>query len=205
MENLNLSQHSKVLVIGAYKGADATEIHKRYGCTVYAAEPSNFAFPRLIKVSRGKDIVPLKLAVGEKNGMVAFYEFGYLFGGGEGNSLFKERHRKHGRWKRLFKNPHSNPELWLKKKYKVLCLDLKTLLKHLGYIDVIVCNCEGGEKYIVEQLVKQPELSFGQLAISFHPQIYGERLKCQLVNKMAKYFRVREEKKNHVLFVRKAK
>ncbi len=206
LEKLNLSKDSKVLVLGAHKGGDAVKVHKRFGCIVYAVEPSNFAFPKLIKASRGKNIIPLKLAIGERNGTATFYEYGSFFPDGKGDSLFGRRHKDPARWRRLFKNPHSNPALWLRKAYRVLCLDVKTLLKHLNlnYVDVLICDCEGAEQYVIEQLIKQPKLveKFGKLAIEFHPQIYGNELKCQLINEMAKYFNVKHSNEDHILFER---
>jgi len=194
--SLNLPANSKVLILGAYKGRDASKFN---GATVYAVEPSNMAFRRLVKKAKNKDIIPLKLAVGEKNGLSTFHEYGYpFFWQGKGNSLF-ERGQKCD----FLRNLVRNRPLWFKREYKVLTVDLKTLLSllELKFVDLLVCDIEGAERYIIDQITELADC-FGQVDMELHPQIYGRLLNSDLIDKMARFFNFVTNKTNHILFER---
>ncbi len=139
--------------IGSVTGKNAISLKKRYPSArmiVYEASEAWWDLFNEVNQS-GLDIEVVNKAVSDIRGPISFYEYDTV----SSNSIY-QRNRKN---ERIYTKESVTPK------------DIIT--EHgLSHIDVLFMNCEGAEYQILHWLM-QNKLDVRQIAVSFHPQIYG--------------------------------
>lgn len=187
-KDISLGENSVVVEIGAYSGNISLYAVREFSVRqAFAIEASQENFELLCKNCRNTPIVPLNIAIAEKNGVLSFFKYADR---PTSNSL-------------LASNPRYSPDEILPdtnrksraKRVEVKALTMLSLLEQLKIetVDLLLMNCEGAEVYILPQILENQELinRICQISIEFHPQLLGQKHIMRMIMQTARYYEPR--------------
>jgi FkbM family methyltransferase len=139
--------------VGSTSGKNAIVLKTKYPTAKVIVYEASKNFPTLLKSieKSGLDIIAHNKAVAGSISTLDFYEFT----SGSSNSIYRR-----------------NKEI--KDIYKVEAITLTEVMEEnkLNTIDILFLNCEGAELDILGYFLNN-KINIRQIAVSFHPQIYG--------------------------------
>lgn len=132
--NHPLTEDSVVLEVGSYRGKFAKNISERYHCTVIGYEPSSYSFAAALKETSGLERVMINNV-----GMGHCYEERILYDTHrDGANIFRDSSD----------DGKSPPET-------IQIVDVASVVRAIGDIDLFVINCEGCEFVVFERLIEE--------------------------------------------------
>ena len=144
----SLNQDSVVLDVGAYDGAWARQIHRRYKCRVICFEPVKSCFEKLkANVGHIEKITLLNVGVKNKTG------FTDIYANGDASSIWN-----------VPEGPVAVEHIQI--------MSILDIAKAINFIDLIKMNIEGDEYEVLDAIIDAGiQSKFGNYQIQFHRDI----------------------------------
>ena len=182
---VHLEEKSIVLEVGAFNGTLSKYLSKKYEIEkVYAIESSVSNFKILCdSVNAYKNIIPINVAIGEKDGEISFYEFKNSPNMNsiiEGNSKFNRKTNEY-------------------KTSNIQSLKLKTFIEKnkIEKIDLLLLNCEGAEQFILKDIIEDNLRDIVKcISVEFHPHLYGQKTSINLIKRLKGVYNFTITKRN---------
>lgn len=174
---IKLNGSSIIVEIGAFNGTLSKYLSDKYKIKkAFAVESSLTNYDILsTSIKNYKNIIPINVAVGNTDGDVSFYEFD---NNPNSNSIVKG----------ISKYERSSIEY---RTSMIKSVRLKSLICNLKIlnIDLLLLNCEGAEKYILNDIVDENLYSIiNNISVEFHPHLYGQKTSIDLIQKLLKFY-----------------